>query len=274
MLAGASPRQFMSLLSREASLILTASGAAFAAAALLYRQLARPYAALLTYLIFEVAQDLLLLQRTGVPRYYFYWWAISQAVACGFQVMVARELVGLLVKSYAGIARVTRWFYIASLVVAVAVAMGIAWSGFAAQASTELARWQDQTLVYLRLTVAVVLCGTLVFLGLIGIFLLWFPFRLSRNVAHHYLIFLIYVFGETTGYLLHRVAAQQANTRLITLLFLLLSLGAFLAWATMLRRQELDKVVQTRRPGSVREQELTAKLATINRVLVRTLDHV
>lgn len=259
---------------REVCLLLTAAAAALAAVSMAYRRMAVVYPSLLLYFLVEVAQDLVLYAHSRHRRQYFYVWTAFQVIGGILSVAITFEMTSRLVRPYQGIAILARWFYLIATVLSLIVAVGFGWASYHAQSATELAPGLyslNYLAVYSRVVFSVITTCTVIFMGMLGGFLLWFPIRVSQTAYQHYLIFLVYMLGGAIGYMIARTAAPQSNQMWTGAFFTLLSSGCFFTWARQLKPEEQDRVIQTVHFGPQREQQLNLQLEHINQVLLRSL---
>lgn len=226
------------------------------------------YRFLALYLLWNAVAAFILLP---IPRYtmaYFYAYCGARFVQWILDVLITLDLVSAITKRYAGIMTAARVAVTVCLSIATAAAMLTSMLDFSRSPATypmiSMFQLVDRTISF----------SVLAFLGLMLIFLLWFPIRLSRNTVVY-----------AAGFML--VFAARFSTAILSNLlgyspFILLSAlqvgvfaGVLILWLARLRSaNERDDTVIGHRWNLKEEGRLIAQLETMNESLLRTTTKV
>jgi hypothetical protein len=226
------------------------------------------YRLLALYLFWNAVGGFILLPIPRTTKWYFYAYCSARFVQWILDVLITLDLVAAITKRYAGIGSAARVAVTVCLSLATLAAVLTSMLDFSRAPATypiiSMFQLVDRTISF----------SVLAFLGLILVFLLWFPIRLSRNTV-------VYV----TGFML--VFAARFSTAVLSNLlgyspFVILStiqLAVFtcvlLLWLVRLRSSnEQDETVIGHRWNPHEEGRLMAQLETVNESLLRTTSKV
>jgi hypothetical protein len=109
----------------------------------------------------------------------------------------------------------------------------------------------------------------LVVLLAVGVFMLWFPVELRRNIVLYIGGFAVFYFSRTFGLLMINLL-PPASLMVITNILMSCSVGCLIAWFFGLRRENEDTTTVVGHrwdPGAI--ERLSGQLETINTALVR-----
>lgn len=223
------------------------------------------------FLVYDLSLTLIYIT---VPWEKLHWdfriiWLAERPLAWLLNLGVVYAMLQNIITTHSGILKASRRMLFASFAIAVIVAM------ITAQMEMALVATDKMSVMELLITRALVIeraCITtsLILLGAMLVFLLWFPIEVSRNVALLCGGFLAYFAVSTTGLLL-RHFLPGATTDNVNLALVLIQTACLLVWLFNLnQRGEYRKV----RPGhSWKRQDrdkLIAQLDAINAALVRS----
>jgi hypothetical protein len=215
------------------------------------------------YLAWNAIGDIVLVPIPRNDIRYFYVYMGVQFVQWILDVLITLDLVALITKRYPGITSVAR--------IAVSVCLAIAVAGALLSAMIDLSSVETQYLLKVaHLVDRTISFSVLVFLGLMLIFLLWFPIKLGRNTVA-YAVGFIAMFAtqfstSLLGNLLGRSSFQVLSAAQLA------AFGIILVYWTVrltLRNETTETVVGHAWDRS-EEHRLVSQLEAINQSLTRS----
>ena len=222
------------------------------------------YRFLAMYLAWSALGALVLLPIPRDEMRYFYIFASFRFVEWILDVLITLDLVTLITKRYAGITSVAR--------IAVSVCVAIATAGALLSAMIDLSsvRWQSYILKISQLVDRTISFSVLTFLGLMLIFLLWFPVKLSRNTVAYAAGFMIMFALRFSGLLLSNLLGQASNQPISAA-----QVGLFdvllIYWTVKITvRNETAETVVGHAWDRTSERRLVSQLESINQSLLRS----
>jgi hypothetical protein len=219
----------------------------------------RLYPYFFSYLLAELARQAIM---TSVPyrsNSFKYFWVSTEGVVACFYVLIVVELYRVILRDLPGIASISRRYITATLGIAILLSLLLL------RVEEAPANWVSAFLVIER----AVTFSLVFFILLVSAFLVYYPVPLNRNVIVYSVGYAVYFLTKATG-LFVRTLGHYIARELSTVLLVISSL-CLLYWAFALnRRGELRTVVVGHKWGKVDEEQLLAKLRTINASLIRT----
>ncbi len=221
------------------------------------------YRFLALYLIWDVIGAVALLATPHDDRYFQLFMAL-RFVQWILDVLVTLDLVSVITKRYAGITTMAR--------IAVSACLAIATVGALLSALIDLNRApsESQILKAAMLADRTISFSVLAFLGLMLVFLLWFPIKLSLNTVAYAAGFIVMFAARFSADLLGNLLGPSAYQALGTADLAVFSL-VLIYWSVRItvRNETADTVVGHSWDRSA-ELRLVSQLESINQSLLRT----
>jgi hypothetical protein len=226
------------------------------------------YRFLVLYLAWNAVGGFILLP---IPRHsdaYFYVYSAARFVQWILDVLITLDLVSVITKKYVGIMSAAR--------VAVTVCLSVAAIAALLTSLLDLstAPVDYPMLKVLQLVDRTISFSVLAFLGLILVFLLWFPIRLSRNTVAYAAGFIIVFATRFSTALLGNLLGASRYLMLSTCQLAAFSAVLILWLVRITRRNEDNETVVGHRWNLTEERRLIAQLETVNDTLLRTTSKV
>lgn len=224
----------------------------------------RNYLSFFAYLLVDLAQAVALYPLVSFRNAYAYTYLALEAVKCFLWVLITLELASLVLRSYPGIATLSR------RVVHLAVGVALAMSALTLVLDLGREPGGSRILYYFRVFERSVACSVLLFLLLIACFLLWFPLRLPRNVVVYFSGFCLYFLSKAFLLLAANLLGPQ-TVRTVSAVVLGVATACQLGWLFLLSRagEETTAVVgHCWQPEQ--EGRLIQQLDSINSSLLRS----
>lgn len=236
-----------------------AAGAAVAAARLLQLRLSKQSPAILTYLLFLAALNVVLGIENNASSAYFYSYIVLEPLKCVLSVIAVREMFWLIFRHYPGIRTAGRRAIYTGVALALFISLtATVWSG-GAQGRSKLFYFElgQRTIVF---TLAVVT-------GSILLFLSRYPLRLSANTAISGIFFSALFLGDAVRLLIDSFAKYLYNVYVdeAESIFTAACLAAWVAWL-----EAEDESGPPRATFSTpRDDHLLRQLTALNQMMAR-----
>jgi hypothetical protein len=174
------------------------------------------------FIVFYSLHSGVLLVLDQTKNLYFKVWVLTAPVEWILQVMVVLELYSLVLRNHRGLYRVGRW----ALIVAVAIALLAAALSFIIP-SEPLVR--SRVLSYELMAERTIYLSLLVLILTLMFLLMRYPIRLSRNIAVHYVVFVMFFLGNAfVGLFLTTGGDVSPAIQYVVLLVAAIALGTWL----------------------------------------------
>jgi hypothetical protein len=226
------------------------------------------YRFLALYLLWNAVGGFILLPIQRTTMTYFYVYCFARFVQWILDVLITLDLVSAITKRYAGIGTAARVAVTVCLCLATAAAVLTSMLDFSTAPATypiiSMFQLVDRTISF----------SVLAFLGLILVFLLWFPIRLSRNTVVYATGFMLVFAARFSTAILSNLLGYSPFVILSTLQLAVFT-GVLVLWLVRLRSSnEHDDTVIGHRWNPKEERRLMAQLETVNESLLRTSSKV
>jgi len=244
---------------RPAADLIQAAGAALAAARFVRLGLSRLFPAILSYLVFLAAINLLFGVLDNTTLVYFYSYIVLEPLKCALSIVAVRELFSVIFRNYPGIRTLGRWTIYAAIALALCISFGATlWSG-GAQGRSKIFYFEmaQRSIVF---TLALVT-------GTILIFLSRYPLRLHRNTIVSSIFFSALFLSDAARLLIDSLAKYLYNDYVdgAESVFTCICL---MAWAYLINAE--GETVPARIAFSTpHEEHLLQQLTALNQVMAR-----
>jgi hypothetical protein len=215
--------------------------------------------------IVQVARSVALLPFSVYTPIYYEIWVWSQPLLWLSYILVVHEVYSLVLKQYAGIYSVSRWFFF------VAVAISSVAANTLVMSTTVTALSGPQRMMLPITLVERSILGALgIFLFLLRVLVTWFPVPLSRNLLIHATIYAGYFFTNHVFLMIWQLAGKQAAA-LVSDVRLLTAIVCYASWIFLLSRSGEERTTSLSLGRSeVEERRLLGQLQALNSTLIRT----
>jgi len=242
--------------------LLQVAGATVAVVRLIYLNLAKRFPALLAYLVFLAAIDLVLGLLDERSALYFWCYIGLEPLECVLGIFAVRELLALTFNDYPGIRTVGRWVMYAGLALALCISLlmtGLLWSGETRGRSIHLFYFEvsKRSIVF---TLAFVIVTILLFLSK-------YPLHLSRNTLVSSVFFSVLFLSEAARLLVDSLA-PQLHIHAVDWTESAFAFVCLLGWAAFLK-PEPPKVPAQVRFSRPEEDHLLNQLNSLNQFMTR-----
>jgi len=225
--------------------------------------LRRVFPLFFSYLIFRLVRGGTLYALPYGRNLYGWVWLISSPLSWLASILVVLELYARVLRSYPGIASLSRWLLSAGLAVSITLSGLTLWADFGNPG--------ERFPVILLFTVIErgVLSSLAIFLLMITVFLTWYPVPLSRNVIVHSMVCALYFLGATMSLLVRNVTGHEVTVA-VNVALAMVDLACFVLWTALLSRAgEVKMIVLRQHWRPEQQQRLMDQLAAINTTLLR-----
>jgi len=158
------------------------------------------YRFLFGYLIFVVADSIWPLRLDIRSRSYYYFWLYSEPLNWIFQILVVRELCGLVLERYKGLCTVGRWGMYGGIAISAAISV----ASLLPHIGSGMTH-RSRILFYMEGGDRGINLALAIFLLLMMLLVSRYPVPLSRNVVVNAVIYTILFFSNTLAALLHTI---------------------------------------------------------------------
>jgi len=247
----------------NAGLLLTVLFAALAAARMRVSGLYTRYRLLFMYLIYLVPGGVWPLLLSPRSHAYFWFWIYTEPINWLFDILVVRELCGLVLERYRGLCSLGRWAMYGGMGLSAAISLA---SLLPRLSNTLTSRSQ-----LLAVTVGMnrgVNFALALFLLLMLLLVSRYPMPISRNVILNAVLFTIVFFCNTLAMLLHTVFDLSTGMHVDAVLTSLNALTLLVWFLALTPRGELPQI-ETRQGKSEHEAHLLAHLERLNAMVLR-----
>jgi hypothetical protein len=226
----------------------------------------RRYPCLFAYLVFLVAYNIGPVTMNLASRAYFWVWVISEPVLWTFEILVVRELCGLMLERYKGLSTLGRWAIYGAVVLSSAVSV----ASLIPRMPNALTR-RSALLTYLYGCDRGINLALGIFLLLMLLFVRRYPVPLNRNVVLNTALFTAQFFSTTLAVLLRTVFDLRLGHTLDVGLCVL-DLASLIIWCFVLTPAGEQQHVELMhfRPGT--ESRILERLDQINRLMLRVAE--
>jgi len=243
--------------------LIQAAVGTVAVARLIHLNLAKRFPALLAYLIFLAAINVVYGLLNQASKGYYFSYVVLEPVECIFSIFAVRELFALTFDDYPGIRTVGRWVMYGG--VALALGLSLLFTGFFWTSRTMVRG--DARLYYVEVSKRPVVFTLAFVIVTILIFLSKYPLHLSRNTLVSSVFFSVLFLSEAARLIVDSLAPQLHNV------YVDLGESAFTAiclvgWAALLRPE--PSTAPTRVTFSTpQEDHLLQQLNSLNQLMTR-----
>jgi hypothetical protein len=231
---------------------------------LVWGRLHRIYFWFFIMLCFQALQSLGMMPLDPAKDLYAWAYFLTQPALWLLYVLAVLELYSLALRKQPGIASMSRWFMLGSLLVSVAVS--------ALTLSADLSRPDEKypILMYFSVFERGVTFSLIVLMLLITGFLLWTPISIRRNIVVHASLYSAF-FLATAAALFLRIMVGYELLDEVSIAVLSLNAVCLLLWILLLnkRGEEILMVVRSKWQ-SVDELRLTRQLDAVNSFLLKS----
>lgn len=224
--------------------------------------LVEKYRAFVTYIATAGLRSAILALLPIGRTIYGWVYLLTEPILWVLYGLVVLELYSLAFKEFRGIATLGKRAVSAAFVAAVVVSL--------ATLAPDISSSHPYPYVHLSTIVGRALTGSLsLFLLVMTVFIVAFPIPVSRNVIIHSIIYCAYFLSLTLAYFIHNVFGPQV-VMAVNVALGLITLGALLSWALLLKPEGETVMVKHRRQWDPEEEaRLLQGLDSINAALLR-----
>lgn len=191
--------------------------------------LAARYKALVFFLVLATARTLVLLPLNVNTPTYALTYFLTQPVLLGLQVWVVLEIYSQVFESYQGISFLGRGFVVGTFAVGILASLWLHLTEFNVHGG-------PQVFVRVYLTgESTFYTILLVFLLTLGVFLLWFPVPLKKNMVHYLLVFSVFFAAASLGLYMGNRNPTSLAARLGSALRMGIDTACLAAWVFLFR---------------------------------------
>lgn len=233
-------------------------------ARLLQSRLHKTYSWFLIQLLFQSAQNLVMLPLTPTTNLYAWIYLFSQPVSWILYVLVVLELYSLALHNHPGLATLGRWVMASAMVVALAI------SAFTLAADLSGPPGRFPVLVYYGIAERGVTFSLVLFLVIILAFLVWTPVPVRRNVVLHAALYTTYFLASTAALFVRNLLGYEWVAA-VSIAQLSVNNLCLLLWILFLSpKGEQTPVVVRRLWRQTEEDQITRQIDAINAFLLRS----
>jgi len=242
--------------------------ASLTAGRLFHCGLHRRYPCLFAYLLFEVPEILAPLTMDLRSRAYFWEWVISEPLQWIFEILVVRELCGLVLERYKGLRTLGRW----AIYGAVALSSAVSLASLIPRIPSTLYR-RSRLLPWFTGGERGVHFALGIFLLLMLLLVRRYPAPLNRNVVANMALFTAQFFSATLAALLRTVFDLQIWFGLDVVLAAF-DLASLIVWFFILSPAGEKEQVELGRFRPEVEVRILERLDQINRLVLRIAEAI
>lgn len=244
---------------RQAAELIQAAGAAVAAARLLQLGLSKQYPAILRYLLFLSAINLVFGLENYVSCAYFYSYVFLEPLKCILSVIAVRELFAVIFRNYPGIRTVGRWAIYGGTILALSIS-------FAATLGSRGGPGRSK-IFYFEMGQRTIVFSLAVVTGMILLSLSRYPLRLRGNTTISS-IFFGALFLSDAGRLLIDSFALYLHNHYVDETESVFTAMCLVAWAALLKSEDESEPARVVF-STPREEHLLQQLTALNRMMAR-----
>jgi hypothetical protein len=230
----------------------------------LYRSgLYRRYPVFFWYFLFRVPNSIWALILPITSDQYFYCWVLTEPLFWIFEILVVRELIGLVLQRHKGLYTLGRWAMYFGIVLSVSLSVLSLAVKF-----TPATPQRSKVINYLYGTDRGVNLCLALFLILMVVLLSRYPVRLGRNIILHTVLFTAFFLGGSLTALLRSLLGIRLFTEIDTGLMALAAACTF-GWFFLLTPKGEEVEVTVPHISVDREERLLYHLDSLNATLLK-----
>jgi hypothetical protein len=242
---------------------LTLLGSALTAVKLYRSGLYLHYRVFFAYFLFRVPNGIWSLVLPANSKAYFYCWVFSEPLFWIFEVLVVRELIGLVLERHKGLYTLGRWAMYFGIVVSVALSVLSMEIKF-----TPATPLRSRAVIYVLGTDRGVHLCLAIFLILMVFLISRYPVPLGRNTILHAVLFTTYFLGSSLTSLLRSVLGIRLFATIDTGLMALAAACTF-GWFLFLTPKGEEVEVNVPHLSADREERILYHLDSLNAALLK-----
>jgi hypothetical protein len=236
-------------------------GSALTAAKLYRSGLYTHYRVFFAYFLFRIPNGIWSLALSSSSNAYFYFWIVTEPLSWIFELLVLRELIGLVLKRHKGLSTLGRWAMYFGI--AVSVLLSVLSMAVNLKPNTPM-----QAVYYVTAADRGANLCLAIFLILMVFLISRYPVSLGRNTILHAILFTTFFLGNSLTSLLKTVLGIRLYTSVDTGLMALVAACTF-GWFFFLSPKGEEVPAQAQYLSSEREERILYHLDSLNAALLK-----
>ncbi len=238
-------------------------GSALTAIKLFRSGLYKRYRIFFYYFLFRIPNGIWSLLLPANSKYYFYFWEFTEPLFWVFQVLVVRELIGLILQRHKGLYTLGRWAMYVGVVVSVMLSvLSLAIKFTAATPS------RSRGVAFITGTDRGVNLCLALFLIFMVLFISRYPVSLGRNIVLHAILFTTFFLGNSLTDLFRSLFGIHLYTTIDTGLMALAAVCTF-GWFFFLTPKGEEVEMNLIPVSPEREDRILSHLDSLNATLLK-----